>query len=40
MLTWYGDVAQGRDKAQGQQSLSAVFHISHMAIVAKSTSAL
>ena len=40
MLIWYGDVAQGSDTAPGQQSLRAVFHISHMAIVAKSTSAL
>ena len=40
MLTWYGDMAQGSDTAQGQQSLRAVFHLSHMAIVAKSTSAL
>ena len=40
MLTWYGDMAQESDTAQGQKSLRAVFHTSHMAIVAKSTSAL
>ena len=30
MLTWHGDVAQGSDTAQGQQSLGDVFHMFHV----------